>query len=80
MIGFLVLLFPVLLMLFMLAMERLEQPLTRVNTEQDVEEFLDRATPAELSTFVREGTESGLRRFGLRVNRLRRPGWRTRAK
>jgi hypothetical protein len=75
MIGFLVLLFPVLLMAFMLIMERIEVPLTRVADERDVEEFLDHASSAELDTFVREGTDSALRRFRRRL-RLRRPARR----
>jgi len=71
MIGFLVLLFPFLLMAFMLVMERIEAPLTRSAVERDVEDFLDHANPEELDAFVREGTDSGLRRFR---NRLHLPG------
>jgi hypothetical protein len=70
MIGFLVLLFPVLLMLFMLGMERLEEPLTRVAVERDVEQFLDHADSAELDTFVREGTDTALKRFRGRLRLL----------
>jgi hypothetical protein len=66
MIGFLALLFPAVLMLFMLGMERLEEPLTRVAVERDVETFLDQADSEELDTFVREGTERALKRFRLR--------------
>lgn len=72
MIGFLVLLFPVLLMAFMLVMERIEEPLTRAAAERDVEEFLDHASPEELDAFVREGTESALSRFGSRIGLGRR--------
>ncbi|HEY2041680.1 MAG TPA: hypothetical protein VGH11_03305 [Jatrophihabitans sp.] len=67
MIGFLVLLFPVLLMAFMLIMERIEEPLTRAAAERDVEDFLDHANPEELDTFVREGTDSALSRFRSRI-------------
>ncbi len=67
MIGFLVLLFPVLLMIFMLVMERIEEPLTRVALERDVEEFLDHANPDELDTFVREGADSAMSRFRSRL-------------
>lgn len=70
MIGFLVLLFPVLLMIFMLVMEHIEEPLTRVALERDVEEFLDNANPAELDTLVREGPVSAMSRFRSRL-RLR---------
>lgn len=78
MIGFLVLLFPFLLLAFMLVMERIEAPMTRVARERDVEDFLDHANPAELTTFVREGTESGLGRFRNRL-RLRPRARRTRS-
>jgi len=72
MIGFLVLLFPVLLMAFMLIMERIEEPLTRVADERDVQQFLDQANPEELDTFVREGTDSALQRFRARLRILPR--------
>jgi hypothetical protein len=71
MIVFLVLLFPVLLMGFMLIMEHIEEPLTRAAPERDVEDFLDHANPDELDAFVREGTDSALNRFR---SRLRLPG------
>jgi len=76
MIGFLVLLFPVLLMAFMLIMERIEVPLTRVADEGDVEEFLDNANPEELDTLVREGTDSALQRFRSRLRFRPRSGRR----
>jgi hypothetical protein len=67
MVGFLVLLFPLLLMAFMLVMERIEKPLTRSAVERDVEDFLAHANPEELDTFVREGTDSALKRFRTRL-------------
>jgi len=71
MIGFLVLLFPVLLMAFMLIMERIEVPLTRVAADdREVQQFLDNANPEELDTLVREGTDSALRRFRSRLRFL----------
>ncbi|HEU5271096.1 MAG TPA: hypothetical protein VFU36_14315 [Jatrophihabitans sp.] len=71
MIGFLVLLFPVLLMVFMLVMERIEVPLTRVAADdREVQQFLDNANPEELDTLVREGTDSALRRFRSRLRFL----------
>ncbi|MGI8666021.1 MAG: hypothetical protein ACR2N4_08320 [Jatrophihabitans sp.] len=79
MIGFLVLLFPVLLMAFMLIMERIEEPLTRVADERDVVDFLDYANPDELDTFVREGTDSALNRFRARLRILPRAGRRNRS-
>ncbi|MEO9240201.1 MAG: hypothetical protein ABI418_19160 [Jatrophihabitantaceae bacterium] len=80
MIGFLVLLFPVLLMAFMLVMERIEEPLTRVADERDVVEFLDHANPDELDTFVREGTDSALTRFRARLRILPRASRRNRSR
>ncbi|MCW2523320.1 MAG: hypothetical protein JWO63_1655 [Frankiales bacterium] len=73
MIGFLVLLFPFVLMAFMLGMERIEKPLTRSAVERDVENFLDNANSEELATFVAEGTDSALRRFRLRLRLPRTP-------
>jgi hypothetical protein len=67
MIGFLVVLFPILLLGFALLMERVEEPLSRVAVERDIEHFLEDASPEELDTFVREGTESALSRFGQRL-------------
>jgi hypothetical protein len=74
MIGFLVLLFPFVLLGFMLLMGRVEEPLTKIAEERDIEQFLDDASPDELETFVREGTESALSRFRQRLGlgRLRR--------
>jgi hypothetical protein len=71
MIGLLVLLFPIVLLLFMLFMQRVEEPLNKFAVERQIEEFLDEANPDELDTFVREGTESALKRFRQRLS-LRR--------
>lgn len=71
MYAFLVLLFPFLLLGFMLLMGKVEEPLNRVDDEREIETFLDDATPEELDTFVREGTDSALRRFRQRLS-LRR--------
>jgi hypothetical protein len=77
MIGLLVLGFPFVLLAFMLFMGKVEEPLTRVAVEREIEQFLDDASPEELDTFVREGTESALSRFrqrlGLRRRRRTRP-------
>ena len=80
MIGFLVLLFPLLLLAFMLVMEHIEEPLTRVAEERDVVEFLDHANRDELDTFVREGTESALTRFRDRLRILPRAARRSRSR
>jgi hypothetical protein len=68
MVGFLVLLFPPLLLVFMLFMGKVEEPLNQVNTEREIEHFLEGANPDELDTFVREGTDSALRRFRQRLS------------
>jgi hypothetical protein len=78
MIVFLVLAFPFLLMVFMLVMERIEEPLTRVATERDVEDFLDHANPDELETFVSEGTDSAMDRFRARLRLMPGAGRRRR--
>jgi hypothetical protein len=70
-VAFLVFLFPLVLLGFMLFMGRVEEPLTRVAVEREIEQFLDSANPDELDTFVREGTESALTRFSQRLS-LRR--------
>lgn len=72
------LLFPLLLMAFMLIMEHIEEPLTRVADERDVVEFLDHANREELDTFVREGTDTALTRFRSRLRILPRAARRNR--
>lgn len=67
MIGLLVLVFPFVLLGFTLLMGKVEQPLTRIAVERQIEHFLDDANPDELETFVREGTDSALTRFGQRL-------------
>jgi hypothetical protein len=73
MIGFLVLLFPVLLLIFMLVMERIEEPLTRVALEREVDDFLEHANPDEMRTLVQEGPVSAMSRFRRRLRLRRRP-------
>lgn len=62
---FLVLLIPLLLMVFALLMERVENRLRTTSTvsEGDVSEFLDEARPDEVNTFIREGWGRALSRF-----------------
>lgn len=81
MIAFAVVLFPLGLLLFMLLMERVEQPLRNVAIERDVEQFLDQANPAELDAFVRDGSEPAINQFRARrgLSRLL-PGERRRRK
>lgn len=63
MLSILFVLFPLLLMAFMLLMERVEEPL-RVSADEDhVAEFLETADPAEVDTLVREGFTSAFVRW-----------------
>jgi hypothetical protein len=77
MVGFALLLFPFVLLGFVMIMGRVEEPLARIDDERDIEHFLKEAKPDELDVFVREGTDSALSRFRSRLGlaRLRR-GWR----
>ena len=71
--GLAVVLFPVLLMLFALAMERVEFRLRRLTVrQQEVEEFLDQASQDEVGTLANEGFPHALARF----NRRRKRGGR----
>lgn len=78
MIALLVLGFPFVLLGFMLFMQRVEEPLSRVAVERKVERFLDEADAEEMDTFVREGTDSALHRFAERRLKRLRPGLRRR--
>jgi hypothetical protein len=66
MTGLLVLLFPFVLLGFMLLMERVENPLRTVAVHDRVEEFLEEARPDEMDTFVREGFPAALDQYGNR--------------
>ncbi|RVW00985.1 hypothetical protein [Rhodococcus spongiicola] len=71
--GLAVVLFPVLLMLFALAMERVEFRLRRLTVrEQEVEEFLDQASQDEVATLAADGFPNALARFNRRRRRGRR--------
>lgn len=72
MVGFALLLFPFVLLGFVLLMGRVEEPLRQVAPEREIESFLDSANREELDAFVREGTESGLTRFRNRLGFGRR--------
>lgn len=74
---FLVLLIPLLLMVFALFMERVENRLkTHTVSEADVQEFLDTARPEEVNTLIREGWTRAFDKFRLR----RRPRFRRKHK
>jgi hypothetical protein len=68
--GLAVVLFPVLLMLFALAMERVEFRLSKLGVrEQEVQEFLDQASTSEVATLANEGMPHALARFNNRKRR-----------
>ncbi|MFD4369209.1 hypothetical protein [Rhodococcus sp. NPDC058521] len=65
--GLAVILFPVLLMLFALAMERVEYRLRRLTVrEQEVEEFLDQAGHDDVATLADKGFPHAQERLHLR--------------
>jgi hypothetical protein len=57
------LLLPLVLLLLMLAMERVERPLRRESVSEQLETFLDTARPDEVETFVSEGYAPALERY-----------------
>ena len=59
----LTLLLPVLLLLLMLGMERVEGPLREDAVGEQLESFLDTARPDEVETFVSEGFAPALDRY-----------------
>lgn len=61
---------PFVLLLLMLGMELVERPLRRGDASEELLEFLDRAQPEEVETFVREGYSPALEKYWNR----RRPG------
>lgn len=67
MVALIVILFPPLLIAFLLVMERVEEPLRRPTSQRQVEEFLATATPGD----VDELAQSGIRRAMARWRRRR---------
>ena len=57
------LLLPVLLLLLMLGMEKVEGPLREDAVSEQLESFLDSARPDEVETFVSEGFAPALDRY-----------------
>lgn len=68
MVALSVILFPPLLIAFLLVMERVEEPLRRPAGPREVAEFLQSATPGEVDTLA----HSGLRRALFRWRRRRK--------
>ena len=67
MIGFVFIAFPFVLLGFILLMEKVEEPLSQIAVEREIEHFLDDANADELDAFVTEGTDSALSRFRARL-------------
>jgi hypothetical protein len=57
------LLLPLLLLVLMMFMERVEQPLREASVSEQLEAFLDSARPEEVETFVSEGYAPALERY-----------------
>lgn len=67
---YLALLFPVLILVVLIAMERVEQPLRVDELGLDLESFLDTARPEEVETFVSEGFGPALDRYWKRRGKV----------
>ncbi|MGY1600703.1 hypothetical protein [Geodermatophilus sp. SYSU D00815] len=63
MVALIVILFPPLLIAFLLVMERVEEPLRRPATGREVAEFLSSATPGEVDTLTTSGVRRALGRW-----------------
>ena len=57
------LLLPVLLLVLMLMMERVERPLRMDSVSEQLQSFLDSARPEEVETYVSEGFAPALERY-----------------
>jgi hypothetical protein len=68
-VTLIVILFPPLLIAFLLVMERVEEPLRRPTGPREVAEFLSTASPVEVDTLA----TSGIRRAMARWRRRRSP-------
>jgi hypothetical protein len=62
-VALIVILFPPLLIAFLLVMERVEEPLRRPATGREVAEFLSTATKGEVDTLARSGIRRALTRW-----------------
>jgi hypothetical protein len=62
-VALIVILFPPLLIAFLLVMERVEEPLRRPAGPREVAEFLSSATPGEVETLASSGIRRALFRW-----------------
>jgi hypothetical protein len=65
-VALVVILFPPLLIAFLLVMERVEEPLRRPTTQREVEDFLGTATEAEVGTLAHSGIRRAMSRWRTR--------------
>ncbi|MFL6153487.1 MAG: hypothetical protein ACJ72B_13995 [Ornithinibacter sp.] len=63
MVALIVILFPPLLIAFLLVMERVEEPLRRHTSQREVEDFLGTATQAEVGTLAHSGIRRAMSRW-----------------
>ena len=63
MVALVVILFPPLLIAFLLVMERVEEPLRRPTSRREVAEFVDTATSAEVDTLTSSGVGRAMGRW-----------------
>ncbi|WP_369140872.1 hypothetical protein [Modestobacter versicolor] len=66
MVALIVILFPPLLIAFLLVMERVEEPLRRPTSQREVEDFLGSATQGEVSTLAHSGIRRAMSRWRTR--------------
>ncbi|MCW2577806.1 MAG: uncharacterized protein JWR28_270 [Modestobacter sp.] len=66
MVALIVILFPPLLIAFLLVMERVEEPLRRPTSQREVEDFLGTATPGEVGTLANSGVRRAMSRWRVR--------------
>jgi hypothetical protein len=74
-VALIVILFPPLLIAFLLVMERVEEPLRRPTSQREVEEFLGTATVGEVDALAQSGIRRAMSRWR---RRRRRPAVSTR--
>ena len=70
-VALIVILFPPLLIAFLLVMERVEEPLRRPPSKREVTEFLSTASPEEVDTLSESGVRRALNRWRRRRERAR---------
>jgi hypothetical protein len=65
-VALIVILFPPLLIAFLLIMERVEEPLRRPTSQREVEDFLGSATSGEVGTLAHSGIRRAMSRWRTR--------------